>query len=80
MAVMRLAPDDPRHGTTNGYGNLKCRCRPCRDAWNAKQYEYMERNPDQRRKTRDRGRKARGRSSSQAFRLERRYESDREAT
>lgn len=24
---------DPRHGTTNGYCNLRCRCRPCRDAW-----------------------------------------------
>jgi hypothetical protein len=23
---------DPRHGTLNGYGNLKCRCQPCRDA------------------------------------------------
>jgi hypothetical protein len=24
--------DDPRHGTTNGYSNLDCRCQPCRDA------------------------------------------------
>lgn len=31
-----LAPDDPRHGTVNGYGNLKCRCQPCRDAWSAR--------------------------------------------
>lgn len=23
---------DPRHGTRNGYGNLKCRCEPCRAA------------------------------------------------
>lgn len=28
-------PDDPRHGTTNGYTNLKCRCQRCRDAWSA---------------------------------------------
>jgi hypothetical protein len=28
-----LAPDDPRHGTPNGYGNLRCRCEPCRTAW-----------------------------------------------
>jgi hypothetical protein len=25
-------PTDPRHGTTNGYRNLECRCQPCRDA------------------------------------------------
>lgn len=23
---------DPRHGTHNGYGNLKCRCDACREA------------------------------------------------
>ena len=28
-----LAPDDPRHGTVNGYSNLKCRCSECRSAW-----------------------------------------------
>lgn len=27
-----LAPEDPRHGTYNGYSNLKCRCEPCRKA------------------------------------------------
>jgi len=27
-----LAPDDPRHGTANGYRNHGCRCGPCRDA------------------------------------------------
>lgn len=27
-----LAPDDPRHGTRNGYGNLGCRCDRCRAA------------------------------------------------
>lgn len=27
-----LSPDDPRHGTQNGYGNLKCRCEPCKKA------------------------------------------------
>lgn len=25
-------PDDPRHGTLNGYSNLKCRCSRCRAA------------------------------------------------
>lgn len=29
---MSLVPDDPRHGTYNGYINLGCRCQPCRDA------------------------------------------------
>jgi hypothetical protein len=29
---MTLAPDDPRHGTRNGYGNLRCRCDACRVA------------------------------------------------
>jgi hypothetical protein len=28
-----LAPDDPRHGTANGYNNYLCRCEPCRQAW-----------------------------------------------
>lgn len=27
-----LAPDDPRHGTINGYGNLACRCDACKAA------------------------------------------------
>lgn len=30
---------DPRHGTNNGYGNLGCRCEPCRTANAAKQRE-----------------------------------------
>lgn len=29
---MTLAPDDPRHGTVNGYVNRKCRCAACRAA------------------------------------------------
>lgn len=31
--MKRLAENDLRHGTVNGYSNLKCRCQPCRDAW-----------------------------------------------
>jgi hypothetical protein len=27
-----MSPEDPRHGTDNGYRNLGCRCQPCRDA------------------------------------------------
>lgn len=26
-------PDDPRHGTVNGYSNQKCRCERCTEAW-----------------------------------------------
>jgi WhiB family redox-sensing transcriptional regulator len=28
----QLAPDDPRHGTVNGYNNFDCRCPDCREA------------------------------------------------
>ena len=31
--IKRLAPDDPRHGTANGYGNLGCRCERCKTAY-----------------------------------------------
>lgn len=27
-----MAPDDPRHGTENGYNNLVCRCVRCKEA------------------------------------------------
>lgn len=36
-------PDDPRHGTTGGYGNHKCRCDRCREAWNSHMREYKAR-------------------------------------
>jgi hypothetical protein len=28
-----MTPNDPRHGTLNGYSNLHCRCDACRGAW-----------------------------------------------
>lgn len=31
-AAMRSNPDDPRHGTVNGYQNCRCRCGPCKAA------------------------------------------------
>ena len=37
-----LTPDDPRHGTTNGYINLRCRCVACRAA-NAKKTRAYKR-------------------------------------
>lgn len=38
-----LAPDDPRHGTTNGYGSLGCRCAACREANRINHKAYMKR-------------------------------------
>lgn len=38
-----LAPDDPRHGTSNGYGNLGCRCEECRAAHAANHAAYIKR-------------------------------------
>jgi len=40
-------PDDPRHGTKNGYDNLNCRCDRCREAHRIAHREYMERHPEQ---------------------------------
>lgn len=80
MVTVTLTPADPRHGTINGYNNLYCRCQPCRDANNARQYDYMERHPDQRRKTRDRRRKQEGLTPDEISRLERLYQSRRLVT
>lgn len=38
-----LPPDDPRHGTTNGYGNHGCRCDACREAHRINHRKYMRR-------------------------------------
>lgn len=38
-----IAPDDPRHGTNNGYDNLGCRCAPCREAKRVYQLDYAHR-------------------------------------
>ena len=40
---MALAPNDPRHGSTNGYKNLGCRCAPCTTAWAAYLADYRRR-------------------------------------
>lgn len=32
VADLAANPDDPRHGTINGYTNGECRCDRCRDA------------------------------------------------
>ena len=38
-------PDDPRHGTENGYSNLYCRCDLCRAAWAASVKARKARRP-----------------------------------
>jgi len=37
-----MLPDDPRHGTVNGYTNVKCRCDRCRKAWRAVVNQYKK--------------------------------------
>ncbi len=39
----RAAPVPIVHGTQDGYGNHKCRCRPCKDAHAKHQREYLRR-------------------------------------
>jgi hypothetical protein len=43
MSAMIEGDGDPRHGTHNGYGNLKCRCAACRAANTKHHAEYMAR-------------------------------------
>jgi len=43
-----LLPDDPRHGTVNGYRNLYCRCDRCREAHREAHAAYMASSPAQR--------------------------------
>ncbi len=38
-----LPPNDPRHGTVNGYGNRGCRCEACREAHRQAHAAYMVR-------------------------------------
>lgn len=40
-------PSDPRHGTTNGYSNLRCRCELCTEAWRQYHLVYMHSHPEQ---------------------------------
>lgn len=45
LAIRYIEPGDgdPRHGTPNGYNNLRCRCRACQDAWAAEVRDYQVR-------------------------------------
>jgi hypothetical protein len=58
-------PNDPRHGSTNGYNNLGCRCMWCRHAWNMRQKAYMQAHPEQREKARKRERYRKARQIQQ---------------
>lgn len=40
---VELPQDDARHGTTNGYGNLGCRCASCTEAHRQQHNRYMQR-------------------------------------
>lgn len=57
--AFRADMTDPRHGTTNGYCNLACRCAQCAEAWRIKHGQYMSQHPEQMEKTRIRGTVAR---------------------
>lgn len=39
---------DARHGTLNGYSNLRCRCEDCKRANNVNHTDYLNRHPEQR--------------------------------
>jgi hypothetical protein len=43
IATFHADPTDPKHGTTNGYGNLGCRCARCCEANTKMHAEYMAR-------------------------------------
>ena len=43
IAIFAADASDPRHGTANGYKNLRCRCEPCTTANASLQREYRER-------------------------------------
>lgn len=54
--IIQPGDGDPRHGTANGYCNLKCgtqpdgprrACKPCKDAWADVHLKYMHSHPEQ---------------------------------
>jgi hypothetical protein len=49
-------PDDPRHGTDNGYKNLGCRCDRCTEAWRVYREAWMHADPERMRKHAQRAR------------------------
>lgn len=45
VVSIQNSPEDPRHGTTNGYLNLKCRCSKCKSVYS----EYSKKRPKRKR-------------------------------
>lgn len=62
-------PEDPRHGTTNGYGNLRCRCERCTSAWRVRHREYMHGKPERMQKHAEREMKRRGVSRQRSYKV-----------
>jgi hypothetical protein len=60
-------PDDPRHGSTNGYGNLGCKCERCTKAWAERHLKYMHEDPDRMRRHAEREMKRRGIQRKRAY-------------
>lgn len=52
--LFRADLTDPRHGTANGYQNLRCKCDACTEANSRSHYEYMNdpEHPERREKHR----------------------------
>lgn len=42
-ARLTVLVSDPVHGTPNGYGNHRCRCDRCREAWRDYQRDWQRR-------------------------------------
>jgi hypothetical protein len=74
-----LAPDDPRHGTTNGYGNYGCRCEACCRANTEAMRDYRRRHPEQQEKARLREAARRGEPGAPRRRFRRKPSSETEA-
>jgi hypothetical protein len=62
-------PDDPRHGKTNGYGNLGCRCERCTEAWRVRHLTYMHGKPERMEKHAEREMKRRGAKRQRAYKV-----------
>jgi hypothetical protein len=60
---------DPRHGTTNGYGNLGCRCDPCTEAWRVRHLTYMHGKPERMKKHAEREMERRGVKRQRAYKV-----------
>ncbi len=58
-AAFRADPEDPRHGSINGYDNLACRCDRCTESKRVTHLAYMHTHPEQGKRQADRIRSVR---------------------